>query len=176
MRATRRQALAGAAALAAAGALPAVALADDADDRAKAAVARVLDLEQTAEVAYEAIANAGVLTDLLRHFLDQERQHIEQLQNVLDKIGGDAPIPPRRTEIKGLDQATAERDAAARFAIGLELRTVAAYQLALVDLTLTNPMTTFAGAMGTDAQQLVVLRQMLGRPPVPNAFETGGRH
>jgi hypothetical protein len=29
------------------------------------------------------------------------------------------------------------------------------------------------GALGTDAQHLVLLRQILGRPPVPEPFERG---
>jgi hypothetical protein len=30
-----------------------------------------------------------------------------------------------------------------------------------------------AGAMGTDAQHLVLLRELLGEPPVPAPFERG---
>jgi hypothetical protein len=95
------------------------------------------------------------------------------MQAALDALGADAPIPPRRTEIPGLDAATAERPAAARFAIALEERTVAAYQRAIRDILDTNVMHTCAGAMGTDAQQLVVLREIADQPLVPRAFETG---
>ena len=174
MKTTRRQALAGGVAIAAGAALPSPARAADPDEeRATAALVAVIDLEQTAEVAYEAIANAGALTDLPRGFLDQERQHVEQMQAALDALGADSPIPPRRTEIRGLGAATSGRAAAARFAIGLEQRTVAAYQRAIRDILDPNAMRTCAGAMGTDAQQLVVLRGIAGAPPVPHVFETG---
>ena len=62
---------------------------------------------------------------------------------------------------------------AARFAIALELRTIAAYSTAVHQVGDSNVVRTIAGAMGTDGQQLVVLRQLIGAEPVPTAFETG---
>jgi rubrerythrin len=170
MRATRRQALvaAGASLL-----VPAVARADAEHDQAKATLSAVLDLEQTALVAYEAIANSGVLKDVLRQFLDQERQHAAQLADALDNLGAKPPIPPRRAGIQGLDGAVRSRDQALRFAIRLESRTIAAYQAAIDATVDSNVVRTNAGAMGTDAQQLVVLRELAGLDPVPRAFETG---
>jgi rubrerythrin len=173
MTSTRRQALAGAAAAGAGLALPSLARARSEDDVAKASLAAVLGLEQTALVAYEAIANSGVLKETLRGFLDQERQHADQLRTALMNMGAKPPIPPRRTDIPGLQAATASRSAAAQFAIALELRTVAAYQTAVGALTDSNVMRTSAGAMGTDAQQLVILREVLGQRPVPGSFERG---
>jgi rubrerythrin len=173
MTLTRRQALAGAAAAGVVAVLPAAARGDDAQDRAKAALIAVLRLEQTALVAYEAIANGGVLTTLLRGFLEQEKQHVDQLEKAIQSMGAKPPIPPRRTDIPRLDDALHSRGGAARFAIELELRTVAAYQDALRDLRDPNVMRTSAGAMGTDAQQLVVLRELAGLTPVPRAFERG---
>jgi hypothetical protein len=170
MRATRRQALIGAGA---ALVLPAAARADAEKDRSKASLTAVLRLEQTALVAYEAIANSGLLKDVLRGFLDQERQHAAQLVSALQGMGAKPPIPPRRASITELDAALHSRAAAARFAIELELRTVAAYQQALRDLTDANVMRVSAGAMGADAQQLVVLRQIAGEDPLPRALETG---
>jgi hypothetical protein len=170
MTATRRQALLGAGA---ALVFPAAAFADAEEDRAKASLVGVLRLEQTALVAYEAIANSGVLKEVLRGFLDQEREHVAELQDALDGMGAKPPIPPRRADIQDLDVALTSRPAAARFAIGLEQRTVAAYQAALRDLTDSNVMRVSAGAMGTDAQQLVILRQIIGEDPLPRALETG---
>ena len=173
MTLTRRQALAGAAAAGVAAALPGAARADDAEDLAKAALIAVLRLEQTALVAYEAIANGGVLTSVLRGFLEQERQHAAQLEMALQSMGAKPPIPPRRADIPRLDSALHSRGGAARFAIDLEMRTVAAYQDAIRDVHDPNLTRTSSGAMGTDAQQLVVLRRLAGLPPVPRAFETG---
>jgi hypothetical protein len=173
MSTTRRQALLAAGA---ALAVPAVALADAEDDRAKASLIAVLRLEQTALVAYEAIANSGVLKDVLRGFLEQERQHVAQLQDALDGMGAKVPIPPRRADIQDLQSALRSRPAAARFALSLESRTVAAYQAALRDLIDSNVMRVSAGAMGTDAQQLVILRELLGEDPLPHAIEIGREH
>jgi rubrerythrin len=170
MRSTRRQALlaAGASLL-----LPASALADVEHDQAKATLAAVLKVEQTALVAYEAIANSGVLKDVLRQFLDQERQHAAQLADALDNLGAKPPIPPRRAGIPGLDNALQSRAAALGFAMELESRAIAAYQAAIDATVDSNVVRTNAGAMGTDAQQLVILRELAGLNPVPHAFETG---
>jgi hypothetical protein len=167
---TRRQVLLATGAVLA---VPAVALADAEQDRAKASLVAVLRLEQTALVAYEAIANSGLLKEVLRGFLEQERQHAAQLQSAIEGMGGKPPIPPRRTDIQELEAALRSRRAAARFAAGLEMRTIAAYQNAVRDLTDSNVTRVSAGAMGTDAQQLVILRQILGEDPLPHALETG---
>jgi hypothetical protein len=174
MRATRRQALAAAAAAGVASALPAAARAQS-DDAAARALVAVLGVKQTTAVAYEAIANAGVLAGLLRGFLDHEREHIAQLELAVDGLGAEPPVAPSRAEIAGLDEALAGRVEAAEFAIGLELRAIIAYGNAIQDSVDPNVTRTCGGAMGTDAQQLVVLRQTAGVPPVPGPFERGIR-
>ena len=177
MTPTRRELLlAGAAAPLALAAAPALANGPP-KELSKAALTAALELEQTAIVAYEAIANSGVLSTMaaaaLREFLDQDRQHAQQLAMALQGLGAKPPIPPRRADIPGLAAVTDER-AAARFAIALELRTIAAYQTAVHEVGDSNVVRTMAGAMGTDGQQLVVLRQLIRAEPVPTAFETGG--
>ena len=174
MRTTRRQALAGAAAAGIAAALPAPARADADEDRAAAALVAALAVKQATEVAYEAIANAGVLTNPLRRFLDFEREHIAQLEFAIDALGAEPPAAPSRAEIGGLELATDARSAA-EFALGLELRAIIAYQNAIQHGVDPNINRTCAGAMGADAQQLVVLREIAGRPPVPGPFERGIR-
>ncbi|MEA2427395.1 MAG: hypothetical protein QOF37_1023 [Thermoleophilaceae bacterium] len=176
MSATRRQAIAGAAAAGAALAVPGIARASQEQDAAKAALSSVLAVEQIALVAYEAIANSGLLKDTLRGFLEQERLHVAQLQAALQAMGSNPPIPPRRTDIHGLPAAIASRRAALRFAIGLEQRAIATYETAIGALIDSNVMRTSAGAMGTDAQHLVILREHAGMPPVPGAFEKGLSH
>jgi hypothetical protein len=174
MRATRRQALATVAAAGVAAALPAAARADAEEDTAAGRLVAALGVKLTTEVAYEAIANAGVLTNLLRRFLDFEREHIAQLELAVDALGADPPVAPSRAEIAGLELATGTRSAAG-FAIGLELRAIIAYQNAIQTGLDPNVIRTCAGAMGTDAQQLVVLREITGVPAVPGPFETGIR-
>jgi hypothetical protein len=50
---------------------------------------------------------------------------------------------------------------------------VGAYLRSIHDLSDANVLRTVAGAMGTDGQHLVVLRQAAGEEPVPRAFERG---
>ena len=161
------------AAVAAALVVPAVARGDEERERSEEALTVTLRLEQTALVAYEAIANNGILTPTLRQFLEHERQHADQLRAALDNLGAKPPVPPSRGEIPGLAAALRSRRAAARFAIALELRTIAAYQGVIRERLDSNVVRTSAGAMGTDAQQLVVLRAAAGEALAPRPFETG---
>lgn len=174
MSATRRQLLAGAAAGGAALALgPAALAAESEEELAREAFAAVLELEQTALVAYEAIANSGVLKPMLQLFLEQEQQHADQLALALDDLGAKPPSAPKRGEIPALEGALGSRWVALRFAITLEERTIAAYQQAIRHSTDAVVTRISAGAMGTDAQQLVVLRETIGSQPVPAPFESG---
>jgi rubrerythrin len=180
-RLTRRRALATAAlplGLAAAPGARALAApaSDDAQRRSRASLAAALRIEQSAVVAYEAIANSGRLsakaTTVMRQLLDDDRQHAQQLVLALQTAGEKPSTPPRRTDVPGL--AAVHDDAtAARFAIALEDRSVGAYMQAVRDLTDANVLRTVSGAMGTDGQHLVLLRELSGRPAVPGAFERG---
>ena len=177
MRVTRRHALAGAAVGLV---LPHEALAALTDDerkkRGQDELVAALEFEQTAVVAYEAIANSGKLsvraTGLLRMLQDHDNQHAQQLVTALGSQGKKPPIPPRRAAIRGLAQVHDDRSAAA-FAIDLELRAIGAYNQVVRYLADPNLLRTVAGAMGTDGQHLVVLRQLAHRAPVPGAFERG---
>jgi hypothetical protein len=177
VRPTRREAIAAVAVPALLAAAPGALAADDAKkQRAEAALTTALRIEQTAVVAYEAIANGGRLsaraTALVRELLADNRQHAEQLAMALDAMGVTPPSPPRRADIPGLAAARGD-GAAARFAIALEARAIGAYFEAVRDVADANVLRTVAGAMGTDGQHLVVLRQLAHRPPVPGAFERG---
>ena len=180
MRATRREALAGAALagtmlVRTPGALGAAAD-DERKKRAQAALVAALKVEQTAVVAYEAIANSGKLsvpvTALMRVLQDHDAQHAAQLVTALDSQGVTPPIPPRRATIRGLARVSDDRGAA-DFAIGLELRAIGAYHEVVRNLADPNLLRTVAGAMGADGQHLVVLRELARRAPVPGAFERG---
>jgi hypothetical protein len=172
VRATRRQALVGAAILA----VPRPLTNDEKKKRGQAALVRALEFEQTAVVAYEAIANSGKLsvraTSLLRTVQEHDSQHAQQLVMALDSQGIKPPIPPRRAAIRGLARVHDDATAAA-FAIDLELHAIGAYDRVVRDLADPNLLRTVAGAMGTDGQHLVVLRQLARRVAVPGAFERG---
>jgi hypothetical protein len=179
VRATRREALAGAAAAGLVAVVPPALAAPSADERkkrAQAALIAALKVEQTAVVAYEAIANSGKLsvraTALMRLLQDHDAQHAAQLVAALDSQGVKPPIPPRRATIPGLARVRDDASAA-DFAIQLEARAVGAYNAAVRNLADANLLRTIAGAMGTDGQHLVVLRQFSHRTPVPSAFERG---
>jgi rubrerythrin len=149
---------------------------DEKKKRGQSALVDALRFEQTAVVAYEAIANSGNvsvrLTALLRTLQDHDNQHAQQLAMALDSQGVGQPIPPRRAAIPGLARVHDDASAAA-FAIDLELRAIGAYNQVVRYLPDPNLLRTVAGAMGTDGQHLVVLRQVAHRVPVPGAFERG---
>lgn len=149
---------------------------DDPKQRAKDALSAALELEQTAVVAYEAIANGGRLsgraTTLLRSVLEDDREHAAQLAIALDDMDVKPPIPPRRATIPGLARVR-DDEGAARFAIALEERTIAAHLVYVRDANDSSVLRIVAGAMGTDGQHLVVLRELAGAAPVPRAFEQG---
>jgi rubrerythrin len=151
---------------------------DEKRTRAQAGLTAALKVEQTCVVAYEAIANSGKLsargTALMRSLLDDDRQHAAQLVTALEAEGVNPPIPRRRATIRGLE-AVHDDDSAARFAISLEELAVGAYLESIRNLSDANVLRTAAGAMGTNGQHLVVLRQVAGEVPVPGAFERGVR-
>jgi hypothetical protein len=176
MSVTRRQAIVGAALFAAPAAASAALTKDDREKRGQAALVAALKFEQTAVVAYEAIANSGKLsvrmTTLLRMLQDHDNQHAQQLVTALDSQDLKPPIPPRRAAIRGLARVHDDATAAA-FAIDLELHAVGAYNDVVRYVADPNLLRTVAGAMGADGQHLVVLRQLARRVPVPGAFERG---
>jgi rubrerythrin len=180
MTTTRRQALAAGAALplllATAPRAFAASVKDEQKMRYEEALVATLHLEQTAVVAYEAIANSGHLSDpavvIFRDLLDDEKEHVAQLEIAIEETDAKPPIPPRRAVIEGLAGVRSDTTAA-RFAIALEEHTIAAYTGTVRDFVDASVLRVVAGAMGTDGQHLVVLREMLGANPVPGAFEQG---
>jgi hypothetical protein len=135
--------------------------------------------EQLAAVAFEAIANGGVLDDrttaTLRILLDHATEHAELLAKAFkEAYGDDPPLPPRRAEIPGLAGLPGER-AALRLAARIEEQAIAAHLTAVRHTHKGGLLKLMAGAAGSDAQCLVLLRQRLGGPPVPSAFERGRR-
>lgn len=176
MRATRRHVLAAAAAAPLAAATPA--RAEDPDrERAKRAVRSALSAEQATAVAFEAIANSDRLGDenveTMRVLLDHAKAHVTALEDLYERqTGEDPPLAPTRTKIPGLDALSGERQAL-RLAARLEGEAIARYLDAIRLYRNPTMLRLIAGAMGTDAQHLVLLRALLGEPPVPAPFERG---
>lgn len=176
MRATRRQVLvaAGAAPLAAA---PLARAADPDRERGLRAARAAVAGEQRAAVGLEAITNSDVLgeenVEAMRVLLDHTLAHVRVLEKLYAaQSGEERPLPPTRTQIEGLDDLTGEREAL-RLALRLEEQAIASHLNAIRVYRNPTMLRLIAGAMGTDAQHLVMLRQLLGEDPVPGPFERG---
>jgi rubrerythrin len=180
LRATRRELIG------AAGALPVIAAvavpgrthaADPDRERAIRAVRTAVSGEQTTAVAFEAIANSDVLgedhVETMRVLVDHAKAHVAALEDLFKtQTGEDPPLAPTRTTIDGLDDLRDERDALV-LALRLEQEAIAAHLDAVRLYRNPNMLRLIAGALGTDAQHLVMLRQLLGQRPVPEPFERG---
>lgn len=178
---TRREALGRGAVLGGA-ALGAAAMPSLLAPRASSATARddarilaaAIGLEQTAVVTYATAVSSGLLgprlEEVARRFRDQEQEHADALIAALRQLGGRPPPPP--SQVAGLESLRT-REQVLSFAVGLELKAVAAYYEAQQALSDPGLLRTGAQIMANEGQHLVVLRQALGRQPLPGAFETG---
>jgi rubrerythrin len=141
-----------------------------------AILASAIRLENTAVAAYAAAVKSGVLTPQFRRtaalFGRQEAEHAAALTAALKGLGGTAPAG---TDVKLLApvQRARSQTQVAQFAIQLETMAVAAYYDAAKKLRQVRLLQTPTQIMANEGQHLVVLRQALGRDPVPHAFETG---
>ena len=141
-----------------------------------AIVASAIRLENTAVAAYAAAVKSGLLTPPVRRaavlFGSQEAQHAAALTAALKGLGG---TPPGGTDPKLLAKLSGLRSQreVLQFAVELETMAVAAYHDAARKLRDLRLLQTGTQIMANEGQHLVVLRQALGRDPVPNAFETG---
>lgn len=176
---TRREAIGTGGLILAAATVPALIAAGDALAEATNDVA-ILEgaagLEQTAVVAYTSAVSGGLLdpatTRVARLFAKQEQEHLDALTAALKPLGGKVPPAPKPADVKGLSQAKTAADILT-FAIALEEMAVAAYYQAQQQLQDGRLLQTGASIMANEGQHLVVLRTAAGKPPVPNAFETG---
>ncbi|MEA2474778.1 MAG: hypothetical protein QOE06_2693 [Thermoleophilaceae bacterium] len=151
--------------------------ADPEAERAKRALRAAVAGEQTTAVAFEAIANSGKIgaahVETMRVLLDHAKAHSTALEDMYaSATGEDKPLPPTRTEIAGLDKLHDERGAL-RLALRLQGRAIARHLDAIRLYRNPTALRLIAGAMGTDAQHLVLLRALLHEQPVPHPFERG---
>jgi hypothetical protein len=150
---------------------------DDLKKLEQAAVAQAVRAEQTVMVAFEAIANGGLLDNrargTMRVLLDHASQHADLLaQTYKSQLGKDPPLPPTRAEIPGLAHLQGQRDALSLAAKLLD-RAITAHLKAVQQTHDAQLLKAIAGIVGSDGQSLVLLRQLLHRRPVPSAFERG---
>jgi rubrerythrin len=128
-------------------------------------------LENTAIAAYDGAIRSGRLAPEVlaaaKLFKRHEQEHAAALSAALRKLG---QTPPTDTDPKVLAPLAKAGDQAA---IVLETMAVAAYHDAAGKLRDAALLKTGVQIMADEGQHLVVLREALGRNPVPNSFETG---
>jgi len=146
-----------------------------------AILARAINLEQVAVLAYDTAIEGGLLspalTEVVRTLRAHEQLHADRLTTALTDLGGTPPPAPQGVAdvdkvVKGLSDAKTQADVV-NFAIELETATVAAYLDAQREFVEGKLLQTGASIMASEGQHLVVLRRAVGKDPVPAAFETG---
>jgi rubrerythrin len=139
-------------------------------------LASAIRLENTAVAAYAAAVQSGVLTPQLRRtallFGRQEAEHAAALTAALKSLGGTPPAGADAKLLAPLKSARSQKQVV-QSAIELETMAVAAYYDASKKLQQARLLQTSAQIMSNEGQHLVVLRQALGKDPVPHAFENG---
>jgi Ferritin-like domain len=158
--ASRRHALARAAAFALGGTLVAARPAAAAPPPDAEQLERLLALEQRLGSLYEtALARDAIDPALGQTLLEHEREHIRGLEQALRgrRRSPRATVPPPR-----LGAAFSSRTAFARFASDLEAETVHAYQEVLTTLRNTRLLLPLGSIMASGSQHVVALRQAGG--------------
>lgn len=142
-----------------------------------------ITLERVAVLAYDTLIDGGHLTPRIRRiaqrFSSQEQEHADGLVAAMTALRATPPAKPSGVKdidavVKGIRGVKSQADVL-NFAIELETSTVAAYFDAHTKLLDAKLLQTAASIMANEGQHLVVLRQAAGKPPVPNAFETGSK-
>jgi len=148
----------------------------------KTILAEAIRLERIAVLAYDKAIETGLLSRgverLAKLIAGHEREHAGALTTALTDLGQPQPAQPTAKDIgsvvKGIDDVNSQADIL-NFAIELETAEVAAYHDAQQKFYDAKLLQAGASIMASEGQHLVVLRQALNKPPVPNAFETGSK-
>jgi len=143
-------------------------------------LAEAIRLERIAVLVYDRAIESGLLSTRVERvaklFSDNEREHAGALTAALADLGAQPPAQPTVKDIDsvvgGIGDVSSQADVL-RFAIEFEMAVVAAYHDAQQKLSDAELLQLGASIMANQGQHLVVLRQTLKQPPVPNAFETG---
>ena len=146
----------------------AIAQAGSGDD--ESIISAALNLEVTAAEAYQ--RSQAQLGGVARLFRNHERQHALALTAALRQMGAKPRASLDSDTLSSLAAATSRRNRAL-FLIDVENTAVRAYEDATRRLRDAATMQLVATILGNQAQHLVVLRQIAGRRPVPDAFERG---
>ena len=130
----------------------------------------LLRVERGAVRLYEVIAPElrGEAGATARHFLAQERRHVDALVQALRAMK--VPVPDA---VASIPEPLDGRRALIRALIEHEQTCIRAYRSAQASLKAPALLAGASGAMANEAQQLAYLRGLLGDEPVPVAFVTG---
>ena len=129
-------------------------------------VERLLRLERSSVWLYDVLARElrGEAGAAARHFLAQERRHVDALEQALRGMG--VPVPGALARVDNSGDLI-------RAAVEHEHTCIRAYHSAQATLKAPALLGSAAGAMANEAQHLAYLRGLLGEDPVPDAFVTG---
>ena len=133
-----------------------------------AVLSTLLDLEQSAIVAYASIGGG-----IGERFAGHERAHAEALRRLIGELGGDVPHERPASEYRaGFPPLRDERDALL-FALDLESTSIGAYGDALGKVATNAVRVTLAAILAVESEHASVVLGRLDRPRVPDAFVTG---
>jgi rubrerythrin len=136
-----------------------------------------LDLENTAIAAYTAGAALlkGAVLETGKLFLAHEQEHAAGLAQAIRDLGGTPnKAKPAAAYANGFPKLRSQNDVL-RFAVDLENTAVAAYVDAIPKLSDPKLRQTAAAINTNEAEHISVLLGALGKPPVPDAYVTGGK-
>jgi rubrerythrin len=147
-------------------------------------LARALAFEQLVLLGYARLLAAtgparpgGADAALLREIVAQERVHVATLHHLILEIGGAAPGVPQGTQllelfVPGL-AAVHDGPAALDYARRMEETAIYGYVATVPGLSDAKLVQTAAGIMCDEGQHVALLRERLGRDPIPSALESG---
>lgn len=135
-------------------------------------------LEQLSVLCYETAADAlaGDARRLVRRFAEHERAHAAAMQTVLEGLTVGVRNRPVAGDVQWHLPGLGRGSSAATLAQLAELEgwMLAGYQEMTRRVDELELLRTVGSVAAGGAQHLVALRDALGRPPAPRAFERGG--
>jgi rubrerythrin len=140
-----------------------------------AVLATLLDLEDSAIVAYQAVAQrlSGRSLALARTLGQQEAQHAAALRRAIGALGQKLEPTKPAAEYRATFPPLRNAHDALSFALDVENTAIGAYADALGKIVTDPVRVTLATIMATESEHAAVLLGRLGRPQVPAAFVTG---
>ena len=133
-----------------------------------ATLGTLLDLEDSAVVAYETLGIGGDVP-----FGAHERAHADRLRRMIGELGGEVPEPKPAAQYRATFPRIRDEHDALLFALDLETTAIGAYADALGKVATGSVQVTLASILATEAEHASVLLGRLNRPRVPDAFVTG---